>query len=44
MKAAYKISNGFHSTIPVNEFDVVWFDLTIKDDVLTKLKPHQRVN
>ena len=40
MKAAYKIQNGFHQSIPIEEFDVVWFDLSIKDEVLQKLKPH----
>jgi hypothetical protein len=40
LKAAHKLAPGLYSTINVEEFDVVWFDLTVSADVLQKLKPH----
>ena len=44
LKAAHKLAPGLYSTITVEEFDVVWFDLTVSPDVLSKLKPHQRLS
>ena len=44
LKAAHKLAPGLYSTVYPEEFDVVWFDLTISPDVLSKLKPHQRVS
>lgn len=40
MKAAHKIAPGLYSAIQIEEFDVVWFDLTVSPDVLQKIKPH----
>lgn len=40
LKAAHKLAPGLYSTITIEEFDVVWFDLTVSPDVLSKLKPH----
>ena len=44
LKAAHKIAPGLYSTIAPEEFDVVWFDLSISADVLSKIKPHQRIS
>jgi len=44
LKAAHKIAPGLYSTIAPEEFDVVWFDLAVSADVLSKIKPHQRVS
>ena len=40
LKAANKIAPGIYANISPEDFDVVWFDLTIKEDVLQKIKPH----
>jgi len=39
-KMAHRIAPGLFSSIPIEEFDVVWFDLTISADVLRQIKPH----
>ena len=44
LRAAHKLSPNLYSTIYPEEFDVVWFDLTITPEVLSKLKPHQRIS
>ena len=40
MKAAHKLAPGLYSAIAIEEFDIVWFDLTVSADVLQKIKPH----
>jgi hypothetical protein len=40
LKAAHKLAPGLYSSITVEEFDVVWFDLTVSAEVLQKIKPH----
>lgn len=44
LKAAHKIAPGVYATIIPEDFDVVWFDTPIKEDTLSKMKPHQRVS
>jgi hypothetical protein len=44
LKAAHKLAPGLYSAIQIEEFDVVWFDLTVQPEVLCKIKPHQRLS
>ena len=44
LRQAHKVAFGPYAAIQPEEFDLVWFDLTINNDVLSKLKPHQRVS
>lgn len=39
-----RLAPGLYSLIQPEDFDVAWFDLPITADVLSKLKPHQRVS
>jgi len=44
MVAAYRAQYGQFATISPEEFDLVWFDLVIGPDIVSKLKPYQRVS
>lgn len=41
---AYRIGPGVFAKIPIDEFDIVWFDLAVDAEVVRKLKPYQRIN
>jgi len=38
------LAPGLISVIQPEEFDIAWFDLPITADVLSKIKPYQRVS
>lgn len=44
VKAANRLAPGIYANIMPEEFDVAWFDLPVKEEVLQKLKPHQRIS
>ena len=43
-RANHKLLYGPYASIQPEEFDVVWFDLAIQPEVVSKLKSHQRIS
>jgi len=35
---------GVHNAVKPEEFDIVWFDLSINPDIVQKLQNHQRIS
>ena len=42
--AQHRLAPGIYSSIKADEFDVVWFDLAIPPEVVSKLKKYQKVS
>lgn len=43
-KLNYRLLYGQNQPIKPEDFDVVWFDLAIQPEVVSKLKPYQRIS